>query len=307
MAQTRKKMGETEGPNVSPFCETLEILLKLRRLDQELLEAEMARYPTVTAFLSGVCPILSETAPKSVSTTSVASHTLGHLKACERRLLGCAKCPPEGGGCSTDDAGLDPGIQPVWAAGPKGVTLEQVHCDRWAEHLLRQRVRRAGVELRLSGTSLRDVSHRVLQKTGPRLGEFIEDLRVRTPCSLILAGTGSSEVAIATLRALCSADGLLEPRYVRMPSLGRPLKQFFSYSGRRDTVSSDPVAVLSRCWLLVMTEVTAKNPEWFDQVMCELVYSRYLANKPTLLATLDDPNIVADHYFRTAVPICLTQ
>lgn len=162
---------------------------------------------------------------------------------------------------------------------------------------------RAGVEPRLASVSLRDVSHRLDKKTGPLIGEFLEGCRQNEEPNLVLAGNGSTEVAIALLRAMLSAMPDLGARYVRAPRLARPLKQHYADPKRYE----HPFRELVGVQLLVMVEVSIFKTDWFDEELHELIYARYLENMPTLLATEEEePSRIGHHYFRASIPVCYT-
>lgn len=233
-------------------------------------------------------------------------HTTHHLEAAERRLGACERCPVGGGACADDTLGHRPGLVPTWQKESERapIELQLVECDKWPEWNSRCRLRRAGVEKRIEGTALEDLGDRVVEKTAPSIYEFLQNCRTGEDPNLVVAGKASTLVAVGLLRSMLAAIPDMKAQFIRVPKQAKPLKQHYADPERYE----HPLNPLLKLELLIMVETSIFKTDWFDEELCDLVYSRYLDNLPTVLATeSDEAQIVATHYFRTTVPACLTQ
>lgn len=290
----------------SPLEETRRNLLKLKEIDRQRLEAKRQKYTTATHFLNGVYPRLGASAPPRLREKAIMEHTTHHLEAAERRLGACATCPVGGGACADDSVGHRPGLVPVWQKGSERgpIELQLVECSKWPEWNSRCRLRRAGVEPRIEGTALEDLGDRVVKKTASALWEFLHNCRTSEDPNLVVAGKASTLVAVGLLRSLLAAIPDMNARFVRVPKQAKPLKQHYADPERYE----HPLNPLLKLELLILVEMSIYKTDWFDDELRDLVYSRYLDNLPTVIATEEEEaQIVASHYFRTTVPACLTK
>lgn len=252
-------------------------LSESRELDRKQLEDEISRLGGQEQFLASTYPLLARTAPQELSEGSLTRGTRADLIDAERRLHGCAMCPPEGGKCAADREGHEPGLQPSLETGRLVFSV----CDRWPEYKIRTRLMAGGVPPRQTGIQVVDLLEVLSEAANEAVIGFNRKLKKGEYASLIATGSMSTELCASTLRAVVIQKSSMSFKFARCPELTRDLKAFFA-----DQSNGDPLKPLYHFDLLVLTELDANGPPWLVEAIKELTYSRHLRNKNTIVGLL---------------------
>lgn len=292
------------------FREIQENLNESRRLDRERLDSEIARSGGPLVFLRTRFPLLATTAPDALSDESMSRTTLVDLSDAERRLQGCAMCPPEGGICATDHAGHKPGTQPSFQTG----RMVFSDCSRWPEYRIRTRIMTGGVPKRYAGIAIGALWDKLSEDTQSALKTFSKAFRAGEFSTLVVGGAQSTLVCVAMLRSLVMNNESISFRFMRTPELSRDLKTYFATQG-----SKDPLDDTSEVTILVLCDVNLEYAQqWFRDAVVELTQSRFLQEKVTIVgvaggnleqqAALEQLSQVAQELgYDDSVPVCLAE
>jgi DNA replication protein DnaC len=128
------------------------------------------------------------------------------LVAAKERLAFCARCPASGGLCDDETPRhYPPGKIPVWTN-----QLDQTTCQKWPEHLLRLRLKSAGVKERLLGSRFENYDPKTVpqRQALDNALAYIDRFNPEAGNGLFIAsrtfGVGKTHLAVAALAALFS-------------------------------------------------------------------------------------------------------
>lgn len=296
--KSRNNQADLVGATTSSLLENIK---KFRELDRKRLDQALKQAGGPKRLLESRWPNLARTAPETLSAAAVTQTTSNDLSDAERRLQGCAMCPPDGGQCATDHAGHPKGQQPSFQTG----RLIFSSCTRWPEYKIRKRLTAAGVPPRLSGLEIKDASHLVSEESLEELRGFIRAFSAAKAPSLLLVGESSNLVAVATLRHLAKVNHSITMRYDRAPALNIPLKQYFA-----KPEGPGPLGEFDTAKVGVIVELKATDSAWLSDHIRERTYTRFIHNKTTIVASVNSEsyNIKEEcaKYFGEAVFACIT-
>lgn len=276
----------------------LKKLKEVKQLNKVKLENDIRTQGGPKEFLSTKYPNLSRTAPNELLEGSLTRHTLVGIKDAERRLQACAKCPSTGGGCSQDTLGYSRGLQPSWRSGQLMFSV----CSRWPEYQLRSRIINGGVPERYASVALADVLDRLRSEPRTELVAFVKGAR-KGSGTIVVGGELASPVCVAMLRSVVVGNDTVSFKFDRARALIRPLKNYFQDS--RD--NKDPLLDLTSADVAVVTELSNSDPEWFIEALREVLYTRFLNNKITILGVHTGRlSAACELYFSQLVRMCDT-
>jgi DNA replication protein DnaC len=156
-------------------------------------------------------------------------------------------------------------------------------CDRWEEYLMRQRVGQIGVPERLAGTCISDIHKVVKEENYESFKRFALELQHRA-ASAVFGGSLSQLFCVAVLRFAIKDRLSVTSRFLRAPTLIRPLKMFFA----KESGIEDPLRGCEKTDLLIISDLNVKSdPDWFVEVIQNLCRSRYLESRSTVLGVSD--------------------
>jgi len=265
-------------------------LLTGRRAEVERLSLEVEIEGSPLKWLQKKACSLSNGPPDLTLTEFLGETEAAYLES-HRRLMLCARCPPEGGACAEGESCYRPGRQPRWEERQLATPV----CDRWPEYAVRRRLIDSGVPPRQAGAKLREFERRTAALAAAL--KAAAQWAATAPMAdawLVLSGprgAGKSHLAIGACRAVKQAAPRRQLAYALVPDLIRKLKESF------DDRSLEPLSALMSAPIAVLDGLDPRGePEWFRREMEAVIRERFAQRRSTLITTLRNVQEIANAY-----------
>ncbi len=257
-------------------------LLKKGR-DELAAAVESAGGPEAWWVANGLGPV-----PPGLTLEAILTETAGFWVWASERAMQCARCPAEGGACA-DPSEILRGQQLVWEAGPVAR-----RCGRWREWVLRDWLRRSGVDPLFVGFRLEN-----FRLPNPQTYATLEQFWQRALGTegdswLVLSGphhSGKTHLAVALLAEVKRRRLNRACWYTSMHMLPRALKVHY-----RDEQQPDPLEHVRTADVVVIDHLGAKLPPWLREAIEEPLVLRWQRRQPTVITTLDSAQQLAQTF-----------
>jgi len=205
-------------------------------------------------------------------------------EAASRRLGQCATCPPYGGACASEYE-RDRGRKPTWTR-ENGLHFEW--CDRWPEHLTREKLSRIGVGLRMVDCRLSTfVTKTELQKEARNACEKYASSfrRQNTRSNLLILGSaygiGKTHLSIGVVAELIKNHKIRNAMFCYVPEFLERLRRSYD-----DPTERNLIANASRTDILVLDDLAAqRTTDWVREQLNLISNARWSNGLPTIITT----------------------
>lgn len=216
----------------------------------------------------------------------IQGSTPAGLMAAKERLAFCARCPAEGGLCDDEQIrDFRPGHLPVWRD-----RLDAEPCVKWPGHLLRRRLRRAGVPERMLSARFVTYHPRTkLQKAAlTACGRYVDEFDGSSGLMLCGAGLGigKTHLAVATLAALLDRGAIRTSLFALSSQLLASARTTAILDREEGSAARERLRLAASVDLLVLDDLGAhKTSEWVHEQMHALMDARWADRKATILTS----------------------
>lgn len=278
-----------------------------RETGQQSLLKQSITAGSPAKLLKVLTPLVGTGCPQDLSSDALIAETESWYLDSEKRLGMCAGCPPEGGACAADGgSSVRVGRKPTWV----GQRLEAPKCERWREHLVRERLASSGVPKFFLDSTFQKFPRTLDKLEFGKFMAFVDGAIKHRAGFLLLTGkreSGKTRLSIATMRTLVRRAPRALLWYTDMTAVGGVMRQRYD---ENDTFG-DHFGNAREADVTIVDNLEVRAPEWVHERLEALLRERWLARASTIVTTRGSVDDIARIYekipdFRT-VTVCQLQ
>jgi DNA replication protein DnaC len=214
-----------------------------------------------------------------MSETALVAETEAWYQDAETRLRLCRSCPAEGGACASDvGSAVKVGRKPTWV----GAELQAATCDRWREHLTRERLESSNVPKFFLDSKFTTFARPLDTPELTKLTAFVDGSTKSRGGFLFLCGghgSGKTRLGVATLRMIIRRAPRALLWYTDMTAVSGAMRQRYD----EKEPFGDHFGNAREADVTIVDNVDVRAPEWVHERLETLLRERWLGRRSTLV------------------------